>query len=227
VTLGRQFVNWGVGYAWSPTDVFNPPDPTDPQGMRQGIDAVVLQVPVGPLDNWTLAAAGGRVGLRRRGNTGGTDWALTAVADAGDTVIGAEAKGDFGLGWHAALAHRMSGDGTAGHATDLLIGADYSWLYGDLVWTGEVLLTSHASGVGGMDAHTFQQFTYRIDDFSSISGSLLASLHAGTRWWNIAYQTVLSARSQLQVVLSLVTGAYGPGVPGESSRVRVRYGYAF
>ena len=76
LTFGRQTVNWGVGYAWSPTDVFNPPDPTDPQGLRRSIDAAVAQVPVGPLDYWTVAVADQRFGVRRRGNMSGTDWSL-------------------------------------------------------------------------------------------------------------------------------------------------------
>lgn len=226
ITLGRQFVNWGVGYAWSPTDVFNPPDPTDPQGLRKGIDAAVAQIPVGPLDYWTIALAEKRYGVRRRGNISGTDWSVAAISDAGDTVIGADLKGDLGVGWHVAFAHRISDAPSAKSTSTLLLGTDYSWLSGDLFWVGEVLIQPNPIS-GETESHTFQQLTYRWDDFTSISGSVLAPLQSGVRWWNASYHTVLSAQSELTVALTLLDGDFGPGLPAERARLKAEYAYAF
>lgn len=226
LTLGRQFVNWGVGYAWSPTDVFNPPDPTDPQGLRRGIDAVVAQVPVGPLGYWTVAVADQRFGVRRRGNMSGTDWSVVAISDAGDTVIGADFKGDLGVGWHMAVAHRMPGAPTAEPTSTVLLGADYSWLGGSLLWVGEFLIQTKPN-FEGSGSHTFQQLTYRVDEFTSVSGSLLAPLQGGVRWWNAAYQTILSAQSQLRVALTFLDGDTGPLLPLERARLSAEYTYAF
>ena len=158
VSLGKQFVNWGVGYAFSPTDVFNPPDPTDPSAIRPGIVAATVQWSVGPLDYWHLAAAIGKYGLRRRGNVGGTDWSLLAVSDDGRTILGFDLDGDLGIGWHAAAAYYLPKKGSHGHWHGL-IGADYSWLEGRLLWLGEYAFHALPSSRGaGRDVQQlFQQ----------------------------------------------------------------------
>lgn len=222
LTLGRQFVNWGVGYAWSPTDVFNPPDPTDPQGIRRGIDAVVAQIPVGPLDHWTVALADARYGVRRRGYASGTDWSVAAVSGGGDTVVGADLKGDLGVGWHAAAAHRIPGALAGEPTTTLLVGADYSWLAGNLFWVGEYLVET--SG-GDTAQHTFQQITYRLNDFTSINGTLLAPLQGGARWWSASYRSVLSAQSELRLALTLLDGVLV--APMERARLGAEFVFTF
>lgn len=248
LTFGRQSVNWGVGYAWSPVDVFNPPDPTDPQGLRRGIDAAVAQVPVGPLDFWTLALADGKYGVRRRGNLSGTDWSLAFVSDTGDMILGADLKGDLGVGWHAAVAYRLPGDSVehgaagpgqgrpgasgsgrppAGSIVTLLMGADYSWLEGKIFWVGELLVESDRNPGGGLESHTFQQIIYRLDEFSSISGSLLTPLGVGGRLWNISYQTFLSAQSDFRVTLTVFDGIQLPTLPRDRIRLSAQYSLAF
>ncbi|MFP4548805.1 MAG: hypothetical protein ACLFQM_11795 [Fidelibacterota bacterium] len=47
LTLGRQQLPTGVGYAWNPTDIFNKKDILDPTYENPGVDAIQLNVPVG------------------------------------------------------------------------------------------------------------------------------------------------------------------------------------
>lgn len=47
LTVGRQQLPTGVGYAWNPTDIFNKKDIMDPTYEITGVDAVQLNVPVG------------------------------------------------------------------------------------------------------------------------------------------------------------------------------------
>lgn len=230
VSLGKQFVNWGVGYAWDPTDVFNPPDPTDPLGERPGVLSAVVRIPVGPLDYWSLAAAEERLGVRRRGNIDGTDWAVVAVADRGDAVIGADFKGDLGVGWRLGAAYRIP-QGSSGFASEeaswqALLGADYSWLNGKLVWLGEYFVErSKAAGTG---RHTFQQLSYGVDEFTSVSASVLAELPAGQRVWSAALTTALGGESRLAVGLSLLDGAGLPAsIPSPMTTLQMELSKAF
>ena len=107
VTIGKQAVNWGSGYVWSPTDLFSPPDPDELGGVRKGVTAAVVQLPVGPLDYWSVAVADEKLGVRRRGNVSGVDWSLLTVRDHGDIVIGGDLKGGRGIGWRLAGTYRL------------------------------------------------------------------------------------------------------------------------
>jgi len=47
MTLGKQQISPGVGYAWNPTDIFNLKDLMDPTYENTGISAVKLSIPLG------------------------------------------------------------------------------------------------------------------------------------------------------------------------------------
>lgn len=227
VSIGKQIVNWGVGYAWDPTDVFNPPDPTDPSGRRPGIVSAVVHVPVGPLDGWHLAAARDKYGLRRRGNLSGTDWSVLAVADRGATVVGADVKGDLGVGWHAAAALRLPQKDVTPLRWQGLVGADYSWLGGKLLWIGELFISSDDPN-DAVQTHTFHQLTYRLDEFSSITGSWLADFSTEMYLWNAAVSTALGYETQLMVGLTVYGGKVPPGpFPTPEARLKAELVKAF
>lgn len=230
VSVGKQIVNWGVGYAWDPTDVFNPPDPTDPTGERPGILSAVVQIPVGPLDHWSLAAAERKFGLRRRGNAAGTDWAVVALSDRGDTVVGTEFKGDLGVGWHFAAAYRLPQEGSesalAGASWQAVAGADYSWFDGRLLWLGEYYVQRDGAHHGVN--YTYQQLSYGFDEFSSGSVSLLARLPKGERVWNATVSSVLGDQSELVVGFSILEpGQVAAPVMGRKETLRVELSKAF
>jgi len=47
LTLGKQQISPGVGYAWNPTDIFNLKDLMDPTYENTGISAIKLSIPFG------------------------------------------------------------------------------------------------------------------------------------------------------------------------------------
>ncbi|MBU0712131.1 hypothetical protein KJ762_05815 [bacterium] len=47
LTLGKQQISPGVGYAWNPTDIFNLKDLMDPTYENSGISAIKLSIPFG------------------------------------------------------------------------------------------------------------------------------------------------------------------------------------
>ncbi|HCK98548.1 MAG TPA: hypothetical protein DHW42_00375 [Candidatus Marinimicrobia bacterium] len=47
LTLGKQQISPGVGYAWNPTDIFNLKDLMDPTYENTGISAIKLSIPLG------------------------------------------------------------------------------------------------------------------------------------------------------------------------------------
>lgn len=229
VRLGKQYVNWGIGYAWDPTDAFNPPDPADPERVRPGIVAAVVDVPTGPLDYWSLAVAEGKYGVRRRGHSAGYDWSWIAVLDRGDVIVGADLKGDMLVGWHLAAAYRRHGSSSATAAAEsswqMLLGADYSWYGGKLVWLGEYFL---AGDGGPPQQHTFQQIRYALDEFTSLHASLLAQLPAGPRVWSAGLSTELGGASRLSAHVSYaVPGTATPSVPPSQTVVRLSLSKAF
>ena len=51
LTLGRQQISPGVGYAWNPTDIFNKKTLLDPSYEQTGVDAIKADVPLGTRSN--------------------------------------------------------------------------------------------------------------------------------------------------------------------------------
>jgi hypothetical protein len=61
VTVGRQAITWGKTYFWNPLDVFLAFDPRQfDQDYKPGIDAVRVQVPLGPFSGVEAVGAAGR-----------------------------------------------------------------------------------------------------------------------------------------------------------------------
>lgn len=155
VTLGRQRIAWGVGYAFSPLDQFNPPNSVDPTAPRQGIDALVLRRSLGDLSYVSLVGvlprtSGGGIGSDPAvggiwgTNIAKTDLSLSYLSDpvkAGHQW-GIAAKGDLGVGWHLEGVYQKSwgtrADSDKGQWLGVL-GLDYSFLGGKLLSMVEYL----------------------------------------------------------------------------------------
>lgn len=61
LTVGRQAITFGKAYFWNPLDVFLPFDPRQfDRDYKPGVDAVRLDLPLGPFSGLTLAGAAGR-----------------------------------------------------------------------------------------------------------------------------------------------------------------------
>jgi len=57
LTIGRQPISLGTGYAWNPLDIFNRKDLLDPTYEQPGVDAVRLEIPLGDRAGVDLIAA--------------------------------------------------------------------------------------------------------------------------------------------------------------------------
>ncbi len=65
LTFGRQRIAWGTGFAWNPTDLFNPFNPADIElEEKRGVDAAYLAIPFGSLSRLEAAFAPGRKELK-------------------------------------------------------------------------------------------------------------------------------------------------------------------
>ncbi|MBW2276984.1 MAG: hypothetical protein JRF63_05790 [Deltaproteobacteria bacterium] len=69
VTVGKQPLEQGAGYAWNPTDVFTDKDMFDPTYEKEGVIALRLMVPIGEVAS--IDAVGAPVGLFEDWTAGG------------------------------------------------------------------------------------------------------------------------------------------------------------
>lgn len=250
--IGRQQISWGVGYAWAPTDLFNPPNPQDPQGRRQGVDALVVRMPTGPLGYWSAVVArrpesaatthsDWQYAVRRQDNLGGADWSVLAIRDSDTTVLGGDIKLDYGPSWTAEAAYFLPNHGPS--RWESVIGADYSWFDGHLVWRGEYLYNSAGAtdpaaydymGISRGDLkhlarqYMFHQLSGQIDLFSTVNASVLANLVDGSSLWTLAGQTELSGDWRLLGSVTLPAGDAGDEFAlGPKLMAKVQAQYAF
>ena len=61
ITLGKQVVAWGSGYAWNPTDAINLRNPLSPTEPRKGVGALVVDIPFHEWFLLTMAMAPGKI----------------------------------------------------------------------------------------------------------------------------------------------------------------------
>ncbi len=103
LTFGRQRIAWGTGFAWNPTDLFNPFNPAAIElEEKRGVDAAYLAIPFGSLSRLEAAFAPGRKGLkasaavRLGSNLGSYDFSVMAGEFQKDRVLGGDFAGYIG-----------------------------------------------------------------------------------------------------------------------------------
>lgn len=234
VTLGRQRIAWGVGYVFSPMDLFNPPNPLDPTGRRVGADALVVRRSTGPLSFWSLVAAlpppegsgRPRVGAIYGEHVGETDLRAAYLSDGADGYhkIGAAARGDLGsagwsLGWHGEILHErpwdsrvLAGAGanaaTGGNRWQAVLGLERSLLDGRLF-----TLTEYRYVAGGslpsparyLAAHA----AYSLDEFTSLDAGVVVDLDGRAAWVEPSLKVAVDDRLRVEL------GAGFPAGPKE------------
>ncbi len=111
--FGRQAISWGVGYLWSPVDLLTTFSPLQiNRDYKAGIDAMLLDVPLGPFqesylayapdEKWSNSALLGRHRLR----LGPMDMAVTGGWIISDYVLGGEINADVkGVGVRLEATH--------------------------------------------------------------------------------------------------------------------------
>jgi len=98
--VGRQRIPWGVGRVWNPTDPFNPIDFTSlEREERAGVDALSVDLPLGPLAGLNLVLAASResaaFGGRLKTNLAGLDLSLVGAKPGADYLLGFDFAGQL------------------------------------------------------------------------------------------------------------------------------------
>jgi hypothetical protein len=57
ITAGKQYLTWGAAWAFNPTELFRPKDLFEPTYEREGVGALSVKLPLGPLSNILFAYA--------------------------------------------------------------------------------------------------------------------------------------------------------------------------
>ena len=136
LSVGRQRIAWGSGFAWNPTDILNPFDPGAIElGERAGVDAAHVSVPLGPLSRLELVAAHTETGapgsFAVRAGTNYRAYDITALAGRfrRDWVVGGDFAGYLrgaGLRGEVAYVRRRAGRAFA----RAVLNADYTFASG-------------------------------------------------------------------------------------------------
>lgn len=204
LTLGRQRIAWGVGYAFSPLDQFNPPNPVDPAAPRAGADALVLRQSLGDLSYATAVAVFPEIadgsfdnpagGVILGTNYNGTDLSLSYLTDPAKAAHqwGLAAKGDLGLGWHVEGVYQKPWDTASPGKWLGVLGLDYSFFGGKVLLmaeyfydeTGEadpakydpMLLVPFGQRVTLGTEYLMTQASWQVDEFFGLSFSTLTNL---------------------------------------------------
>jgi hypothetical protein len=219
LTAGRQFVNYGRGALWSPTDIFDELDLTGLSPERLGSDALRLSVPFGATEGLDLVAApntapaDGRYALRARGLVGGVDGAVMAARDGSDQgwIFGADFKADIEIGLYGEAAYELYDSGQDGTLRAAL-GAD--WSFGDFIVAAEYYYNG-----GGAAADIFFPGAHNAYGSITWKASELFQL-ADTTVWNLGggsgTTTLLATLSVAQnaTLGAFVQGGYGAAAYG-------------
>lgn len=133
LTLGRQAISWGVGYLWSPVDLLTTFSPLQiNRDYKAGIDAVLLDVPLGPFqefylayapdEQWSNSALLGRHRLR----LGSVDLGFMGGWIISDYVVGGEVNADVkGMGIRLEATHTWPEE--TSRFVRALLGFDYQF----------------------------------------------------------------------------------------------------
>ena len=218
---GRQFVNYGRGALWSPTDIFDDLDLTGLSPERIGTDALRLSVPFGATGAVDLVAApsaapaDGRYALRARSLVGGVDAALMAARDGAGKgwMGGADFKADIEIGLYGEAAYELYDSGREGTLRASL-GADYS--FGDFIVAAEYYYNGGgaASDILFPGAHNvYWSVVWKASELYQLSETTVWNLSGGSLTSTILASASVAQNADLGV---FVQGGYGTASYGLS-----------
>ena len=152
VTMGRQRIAWGTGFAWNPTDILNPFNPGAIElGEKAGVDAAYVNIPIGAFSRIeTVVAPGRRQGQTSLATRAGTNWREYDVSIMGgrfreDWVVGGDFAGYVGnAGLRGEAAYTWNDDGR--NYLRAILNADYNFAGGYYV-----LVELYFNGQGSRD----------------------------------------------------------------------------
>ncbi len=149
LTIGKQSIGWGTGYAFNPTDIWNRKDPLDVDAPKLGAHALRLIWSLGALTSLDLAVSPGKdwlhsiYGARYKGNWQRFDYSFSFVhyhsSDRAlfnlpeKLILGFDGAGEvwkrglaFEGAWHAPLTSRRTFEDSAVYFQGV-IGTDYTF----------------------------------------------------------------------------------------------------
>jgi len=181
VTVGRQRIAWGTGFAWNPTDILNPFNPGAIElGERAGVDAAHASVALGPLSRLELVAAHTEmkvpVSLLTRAGMNYKSYDLSVMAGRfrRDWVLGGDFAGylgDAGVRGEAAYVWRRA----ASDYARVVLNADYTFR-----WGVYGLVEFHYNGRGNIQKSQYDLEDLRTGEiFNLARWYAAASLSAG------------------------------------------------
>jgi len=177
--LGKQQLSRGAGYAWNPTDIFQPKNVLDPTYEKEGVNAGRLEVPFGtqgalcgtlsPGESWRVTAKEVRIeqhvagfdlsGLlaEESGRLPSENW-----PDRGEPVrrrlVGGNLSGEL-LGWGVWAEGAYSRVAGAWESGQGIVGVDHTWRCG-LYLMAEYY--HNGQGDGRADAYSFSDWVRHV-----------------------------------------------------------------
>jgi hypothetical protein len=219
LTAGRQFVNYGRGALWSPTDIFDELDLSGLSPERIGSDALRLSVPFGTTEGLDLVAApttspaDGRYALRARALVGGIDGAFMAARDGAEEgwIFGADFKADIEIGLYGEATYELYDSGEGGTLRAAL-GADYS--FGDFIVAAEYYYNGGGAAADILfpGAHNaYGSITWKASELFQLAGTTVWNFTGGS-----GTATLLATYSVAQnaTLGAFVQGSYGTAAYG-------------
>jgi hypothetical protein len=132
LTAGKQYLTWGAAWVFNPTELFRPKNILEPTYEREGVGAVALALPVGPLSDGLVAyvpegsfETSGKV-FRVRHHVAGFD--LSALVGELHEAPGSALGSDLLAGTASPLERRYTiGGDLSGELLGLGIWAEATW----------------------------------------------------------------------------------------------------
>lgn len=238
LTLGRQIINYGVGYVFSPVDCFSTVNLQDMGFSRKGSDILRVQVPLGDLagvEGVTTIAAGGpdwAGAVKIFGNWQEYDLSLTGIykKPAEELLIGVTFKGDLGVGIHGELVEHWNRI-THTQYFEAMAGVDYSFYDGKVILLAEYYYNGNPADPAAYDpselpaldrafwgpSYWFGQAQYIYDEIRSFSLNGIVNPAEGS--WVGGLQFLYNIRQNTNLMLHVrcyggdlngMDGVHGP-----------------
>lgn len=186
VTLGRQIINFGKGYFFSPLDVFSSVEMTDLNLRRKGSDIGMVRFPIGSLSGIDLVVQMPFLdqpyssAMKLFTTLGGWDLSFVGIYRnvkeehglSDETVVGAAFKGDLELGTHGEAVVSFDNDELKPHFEGML-GFDYS-IGKKMVLMAEYLYKQqNITGTPWGEHNAFGSVQFTINDLMNVSGNII------------------------------------------------------
>lgn len=215
ISIGRQIVNFGKGFIFSPLDVFSTVDIADLDFGRRGTDAVVIRYPIGSLSGVDFISElpfgenEHASAVKAFTTVLNFDWSALGIYrhKSKEIISGLGCKGDavVGIYGEAVLHMKESGSDLSFQA---MLGADYSFLNGDLVIMAEYFYRAKPDNiVSGWGKHNaFVNMVYTFNEIMNVRGNVIHNFSDTVTIGSLQY--FYNIRQNVDLVMYL-RGYYG------------------